>query len=44
MEKVRLAYADPAHLARRHRISESVPVLGQIAQALERFASEATAK
>lgn len=42
--KVRLAYSDPAHLARRHGIAETTPVLAQVAQALQRFASAATAK
>ena len=32
--KVRLVYADPAHTARHHGLSESTPVLAQIAQAL----------
>ncbi len=42
--KVRIAYADPAGLARRHGIAEATPVLAQIAQALQRFVSAATAK
>ncbi len=42
--RVRLAYTDPAHLARRHGIAETVPVLSQVAQALQRFSSAATAR
>ena len=42
--KVRIVYNDPAYLARRHGLNESDPVLMQIAQALQRFASAATAR
>lgn len=42
--KVRLAYGDPAHLARRHGITDTTPMLAQIAQALQQFATAATAK
>lgn len=42
--KVRLAYNDPAYLARRHGLDESDPVLLQVSKVLERFAAAATAK
>ncbi len=42
--KVRLAYNDPAYLARRHGIDEVDPVVAQVRQALQRFTSAATAQ
>lgn len=42
--KVRLAYNDPSYLARRHGVDEADPVVAQIAQALQRFASTAVAR
>ncbi len=40
--KVKLAYNDPAYLARRHDITETAPVLTQVSEALRRFAAAAT--
>lgn len=42
--KVRLAYNDPAYLARRHGVEGADPVLAQVAQALQRFAAAAAAR
>ncbi len=42
--RVKLAYTDPRQLAGRHGIPDTMPVLSQIAQALERFAAAATAQ
>lgn len=42
--KVRLAYNDPAYLARRHGIDEVDPVVAQVTQALQRLTSAATAQ
>jgi uncharacterized protein (DUF302 family) len=41
---IKLAYNDPAYLARRHGVAESAPVLAQVSQALQKFAAAATAK
>ncbi len=40
--QTRLTYIDPDHLARRHGIGETLPVIGQIKAALDNFASVAT--
>ena len=42
--KVMVAYNDPVYLARRHGIAGTTPVLAQVSQALQRFASAATTK
>jgi len=42
--KVKIAYNDPAYIARRHGIDASLPVLGQIAAALQRFATAAATR
>ena len=39
--KVKIAYNDPAYIARRHGIDPSLPVLNQIAAALQKFATAA---
>ena len=42
--KVKIAYNDPTYIARRHRIDPSLPVLSQIAAALQRFATAAATR
>ena len=42
--KVKIAYNDPAYLARRHGLDASLPVLAQIATALQRFAAAAAGR
>ncbi len=42
--KVKIAYNDPAYIARRHGIAASLPVLSQIAAALQRFATAAATR
>ncbi|MEP6840641.1 MAG: DUF302 domain-containing protein [Bradyrhizobium sp.] len=42
--KVKIAYNDPAYIARRHGLDASLPVLTQIAAALQRFAAAAANK
>ena len=42
--KVKIAYNDPTYIARRHRIDLSLPVLSQIAAALQRFATAAATR
>jgi uncharacterized protein (DUF302 family) len=42
--KIKLAYNDPVYLARRHGVADSMPVLAQVSQALQKFAEAATKK
>jgi uncharacterized protein (DUF302 family) len=42
--KVKIAYNDPAFIARRHGLEASLPVLSQITAALQRFATAAAAQ
>ena len=39
--KVKIAYNDPAYIARRHGLDAALPVLAQIASVLQRFATTA---
>ena len=42
--KVKIAYNDPAYIARRHGLDASLPVLTQITAALQRFAETAASR
>ena len=42
--KVKIAYNDPAYIARRHGLDASLPVLAQIASLLQRFATTAASQ
>lgn len=42
--KIKIGYNDPAYIARRHGLDASLPVLAQIAAALQRFAETAASR
>jgi len=42
--KIKIAYNDPAYMARRHGLDAALPVLPQIASALRRFAEAAASR
>lgn len=42
--KVKVAYNDPAYIARRHGLDASLPVLAQITAALKKFAAAAATR
>jgi uncharacterized protein (DUF302 family) len=42
--KIKVAYNDPAYIARRHGLDPSLPVLSQITMAMQKFATAAVSR